>query len=391
MATNSNSASDSSGITAPEAGAGWPWTVVPPEPQQFGEALIQPAPHPPPEPHIVNQPTLNLTPAFSFGSQLGLLVPKLVHDTVMSPVPRGKRFMCRIVRKNNGVDKRINPIYELSLEDPHQHTKVLLLVATKRKRSKGSYYSITSNLDNAYDYDRKATDHQYGVLGKLRSNFLGTVFNIYSNGRNPFKEPKPAAVGSQPGTANVLTSIASMDAVRSKGKPARKYSSAGDPEYTDKKGFTKRDNKQDLPIRQELGVVIYNPNVLGLKGPRKMTVLMNMMTPQGSMIECRPSESKDTLMARYSSGDRSNLLVLKNKSPQWNEETSSFVLNFNNRVSLASVKNFQIVHDDDLEYIIMQFGRITEDSFTMDCQYPLTPFQAFAIALTSFDAKLACE
>ncbi|KAG0228232.1 hypothetical protein BGW41_003504 [Actinomortierella wolfii] len=309
----------------------------------------------------------------------------------MSPVPRGKRFMCRIVRKNNGVDKRINPIYELSLEDPHQHTKVLLLVATKRKRSKGSYYSITSNLDNAYDYDRKATDHQYGVLGKLRSNFLGTVFNIYSNGRNPFKEPKPATVGSQPGTANVATSSASMDAVRSKGKPARKYSSAGDPEHTDKKGFTKRSNKQDLPIRQELGVVIYNPNVLGLKGPRKMTVLMNMMTPQGSMIECRPSESKDTLMARYSSGDRSNLLVLKNKSPQWNEETSSFVLNFNNRVSLASVKNFQIVHDDDLEYIIMQFGRITEDSFTMDCQYPLTPFQAFAIALTSFDAKLACE
>ncbi|KAF9977107.1 Tubby- protein 3 [Actinomortierella ambigua] len=350
-------ASALSAVVAPEPGAGWPWVVVPPEPPQYAEPLVQPAPHPPPEPHIVSQLTLNATPAFSFGSQLGLLVPKLVHDTVMSPVPRGKRFMCRIVRKNSGVDKRMYPTYELSLEEPFQQTKVLLLMAVKRKRSKGSYYSITSNLDNAHDYDRKATDDQYGVLGKLRSNFLGTVFNIYSNGRNPFKGPKlPSESASTLSTASALKTPLESDASGSTttlGSPHQTspFAPGGNPHSSDKtKRNSHRINKQDLPVRQELGVVIYNPNVLGLKGPRKMTILMNMMTPEGSMIECRPTDVKDSLTSRYSSGDRSDLLVLKNKSPQWNEETSSFVLNFNNRVSLASVKNFQIVHDDDCDF-----------------------------------------
>jgi hypothetical protein len=39
----------------------------------------------------------------------------------------------------------------------------------------------------------------------------------------------------------------------------------------------------------------------------------------------------------------------------------------------------------------MQFGRVAEDVFTMDYRYPLCAVQAFAIALSSFDSKLACE
>lgn len=39
----------------------------------------------------------------------------------------------------------------------------------------------------------------------------------------------------------------------------------------------------------------------------------------------------------------------------------------------------------------MQFGRVERDYFTLDYKYPICLLQAFAIALTSFDAKLACE
>lgn len=39
----------------------------------------------------------------------------------------------------------------------------------------------------------------------------------------------------------------------------------------------------------------------------------------------------------------------------------------------------------------MQFGRVAEDVFTMDYRFPLCTVQAFAIALSSFDSKLACE
>ncbi len=44
-----------------------------------------------------------------------------------------------------------------------------------------------------------------------------------------------------------------------------------------------------------------------------------------------------------------------------------------------------------VDYIVMQFGRVSEDQFTMDFRYPLCALQAFAIALSSFDNKLACE
>ncbi|GJJ72201.1 tubby-related protein 1 [Entomortierella parvispora] len=359
---------DSSNLDDEDTGAGQP------------EALINPAPSPLPEPYIINQPTAHNTPQFSFGPQLDLMTPKLLHDTLMSPVPQGKKFMCVIVRKNEGMDRRLYPTYELSLEDPERPRSVFLLRAAKKKRSRGSYYAITSESAESMNpngtspgsggassndfHDRKATDTQYGVLGKLRSNFLGTAFNVYSNGRNPFSGSGGGGVDS---------------------------SHQRHHDFEEDGNLNEEKEGNHVPVRQELGAVIYNPNVLGLKGPRKMTILMNTMTIDGEMAERRPTLVKDTLIGRMTDGDMSDLLVLRNKSPQWNDDTNSFVLNFGGRVTLASVKNFQIVHDNDLDYIIMQFGRTSQDTFTMDCQYPMTPFQAFAFALTSFDAKLACE
>lgn len=86
-----------------------------------------------------------------------------------------------------------------------------------------------------------------------------------------------------------------------------------------------------------------------------------------------------------------NLIELHNKAPVWNDDTHSYVLNFHGRVTQASVKNFQIVHANDPDYIVMQFGRVEDDVFTLDYSYPLCALQAFAIGLSSFDSKLACE
>lgn len=41
--------------------------------------------------------------------------------------------------------------------------------------------------------------------------------------------------------------------------------------------------------------------------------------------------------------------------------------------------------------IVMQFGRISNHEFTCDVTHPLSILQAFSIALSSFDSKLACE
>lgn len=50
-----------------------------------------------------------------------------------------------------------------------------------------------------------------------------------------------------------------------------------------------------------------------------MTILMNTMTGDGGMVEKRPTQNKDTLIGRMTDGDMSDLLVLRNKSPQWND------------------------------------------------------------------------
>ncbi|XP_068129813.1 tubby-related protein 3-like [Hyperolius riggenbachi] len=104
------------------------------------------------------------------------------------------------------------------------------------------------------------------------------------------------------------------------------------------------------------------------------------------MTKLKESES---LLSRWQSKHNENIIELHNKAPVWNDDTQSYVLNFHGRVTHASVKNFQIVHDNDPEYIVMQFGRVAEDLFTLDYSYPMCALQAFAGALSSFDSKLS--
>jgi hypothetical protein len=66
---------------------------------------------------------------------------------------------------------------------------------------------------------------------------------------------------------------------------------------------------------------------------------------------------------------------------------------------VASVKNFQLVAvgecegetEQRTERIILQFGKVGKDMFTMDYGYPISAFQAFAICLSSFETRIACE
>ena len=86
-----------------------------------------------------------------------------------------------------------------------------------------------------------------------------------------------------------------------------------------------------------------------------------------------------------------NMMMLKNKTPKWNEQMQAYVLNFAGRVTQASVKNFQLVTELDKDTVVLQFGKVGDNSFTMDFTYPMSALQAFSICLSSFDHKLACE
>ncbi|XP_075784126.1 tubby protein homolog isoform X6 [Pelodiscus sinensis] len=255
-----------------------------------------------------------------------------LEEFAMRPAPQGITVKCRITRDKKGMDRGMYPTYYLHLER-EDGKKVFLLAGRKRKKSKTSNYLISID----------PTDLSRGgesFIGKLRSNLMGTKFTVYDNGINPMK------------TTSTL---------------------------------------EASNLRQELAAICYETNVLGFKGPRKMSVVIPGMNMDHERVSIRPRNEHETLLARWQNKNIESVIELHNKTPVWNDDTQSYVLNFHGRVTQASVKNFQIIHDNDPDYIVMQFGRVAEDIFTMDYNYPMCALQAFAIALSSFDSKLACE
>ena len=63
-------------------------------------------------------------------------------------------------------------------------------------------------------------------------------------------------------------------------------------------------------------------------------------------------------MCSYKRSARSrDMLVFQNKAPSWNEHLAAYCLNFNGRVTMASVKNFQLVEPRDQDTVLLQFGK----------------------------------
>lgn len=93
-------------------------------------------------------------------------------------------------------------------------------------------------------------------IGKLRSNLLGTQFTVYDSGYSLMKSDK---------------------------KDERSHP------------------------RQELAAVIYDTNVLGFKGPRKMTVIIPGMTSDKKRVEVCPRDESETLLGKIT------LIIWNNK------------------------------------------------------------------------------
>ncbi|XP_022046578.1 tubby protein homolog [Acanthochromis polyacanthus] len=250
----------------------------------------------------------------------------------LRPAPRDVTIQCRVTRDRRGMEKGIYPTYYLHMEK-EDGKRVFLMAGRKRKKCKTSNYLISTDPTNL---SRDTNCY----IGKLRSNVLGTKFTVFDGGENPEKKP-----------------------------------------------FV----KECESVRQELAAICYETNVLGFRGPRKMTVIIPGMLENDERVTIHPKNELETLLARHANGNTDKLVTLVNKSPSWNEQTQSYVLNFHGRVTQASVKNFQIIHPDNEDYIVMQFGRVSEEVFSMDYSFPMCALQAFAITLSSFDGKLACE
>ncbi|KAL2231446.1 tubby-like F-box protein 8 [Sesamum indicum] len=280
-----------------------------------------------------------------------------------------------------------------------------LLSAKRTRRTTCTEYVISMDADNI---SRSSSTY----IGKLRSNFLGTKFIVYDT------------------------------------QPPHTCSHIPPPGRTSRRFYSKKVSPKVPTGSYNIAQITYELNVLGTRGPRRMHCVMRSIPTSslepGGVVPGQPEliprsledsfrsisfsksldRSTEFSSSRFSDiiglsnedgeGDtKTRPLVLKNKAPRWHEQLQCWCLNFRGRVTVASVKNFQLIAanqppapsaptpsqpttsqpttQSDHDKVILQFGKVGKDMFTMDYRYPLSAFQAFAICLSSFDTKLACE
>jgi tubby and related proteins len=66
------------------------------------------------------------------------------------------------------------------------------------------------------------------------------------------------------------------------------------------------------------------------------------------------ADGEDNILTRMKDRNLRDLTYLINKPPRWNEHVGAYVLNFNGRVTMASVKNFQLVDPDEQNAVVLQ-------------------------------------
>jgi hypothetical protein len=142
----------------------------------------------------------------------------------------------------------------------------------------------------------------------------------------------------------------------------------------------------------ELAACLYAPRAPGARGPRKLTVVLPKLVPSAAAGgELRPAPSAAPLRERHRAGDSDGTVALRGRPPRWSPALGAYCLNFGGRVTRASVKNLQLVAPGDPERVVVQFGRVGDDAFTLDFAFPATPLQAFAVAVVSLHPKLGVE
>ncbi|KAK4484669.1 hypothetical protein RD792_007258 [Penstemon davidsonii] len=270
-------------------------------------------------------------------------------SSLKKPGPRDSPLQCLIKR-----DKKSGIFYLYLALSPSFTDKGKFLLAARRYRS-GAHTEYIISLD-ADDLSQGSKAY----VGKLRSDFLGTNFTIYDS-QPPHSKAKPSS--SRAGRRVASTQISPQ-------VPSGNF---------------------------EVGNVSYKFNLLKSRGPRRMVCSLTGPFPDETSLDAK---SKEDLKLKRPEFFDPGYTVLKNKAPRWHEHLECWCLNFHGRVTVASVKNFQLVATvdqsqpggkGDEETVLLQFGKVGDDTFTMDYRQPLSAFQAFAICLTSFGTKLACE
>ncbi|KAG1695141.1 hypothetical protein DVH05_020782 [Phytophthora capsici] len=154
--------------------------------------------------------------------------------------------------------------------------------------------------------------------------------------------------------------------------------------------------------KTELGAMTFG-STFNSSEPRRLTVILpplskrqqiegltvgNTLSSFSMLIDLHRSLTNADMAVAHSALPPQSLNVFENKEPVF--ENGFYRLNFNGRVSVPSVKNFQLVRavgeiPNNERPIYLQFGKVDDKKFHLDFRAPFTPIQAFASALAQFN------
>ena len=277
--------------------------------------------------------------------------------SLLRPCSRKKLLRCRVVRMRGLVGSY--PILEMHLDGAPgvPDDKTLLLCARKRKKSKSSYYLISTKRD-------ELTRESDGYIAKLRGNILGSEYTLYRRSRG---------TDENVGEGEELLVIKYRQTVmRKEGGPREMTAICTDPSFTHHPNA----NKDLLAYYKEL--------------------------KEASKSGLKPGQAE-------SEKAQPPLVVLRSLEPQWREDLQSYVLDFKGRVTEASVKNFVMEESSVMKPTnsnvvdsvtpteegrlskrkeVVIFGKRGKNEFSLDMACPCSILQAFALAIASTDFKM---
>uniref|UniRef100_A0A7S1SM27 Tubby C-terminal domain-containing protein n=1 Tax=Tetraselmis chuii TaxID=63592 RepID=A0A7S1SM27_9CHLO len=136
--------------------------------------------------------------------------------------------------------------------------------------------------------------------------------------------------------------------------------------------------------REMLAAILYERNYKG-DCPKKFTVVIPKVSKQGQREVFCPRRKKN-LVECFDSGDWGDIIPFTTKPPEWNEAKQRFEGGFTDRVKLASIRNF-ILQKAGKSESWLQCGKFGKHRYALDFQNPMSPIQAFATAISSFEAS----
>lgn len=154
------------------------------------------------------------------------------------------------------------------------------------------------------------------------------------------------------------------------------------------KSSRRRENVVSGQARQELLRIKMTRPKFGESRNREMEVLCPRVAQDGSVPVCYQQSAPTGVFSALSQWTGDKLTRLQDKKAEWDREHR--VLNFHGRVTRPSIKNFQLEEvttstvDDQ---VVLQCGRTGNQTFIVDFSWPLSPMQAFAIALCKLTAS----